>query len=358
MMRIIGYLDMDAFFAAVEERDNPRFAGLPIVVGSDPKNGQGRGVVSTANYKAREYGIKSATPITKAWQFSENAKRQGKPAAIFLPVDFEKYGRTSQRIFGILKKYARLIEPASIDEFCFDLSFAETFKKGREIALQIKDAVKNQEKLTCSIGVGPNKLIAKIASDFQKPDGLTIVPPEKAENFLAPLPVRKIPGIGPKTEIVFSKLGAKKVSDLKKYSEGELYKMLGQWGLDIYEKIRGLDETPLVFDYEAKSIGQQETFEKDTLDSKIIFPKIEEMAEELILRLKTEGFHKFKTIAITVRFSGFETKTRAKTLGKPADSLDLLKFESLRLLTPFFDRRENPQQKLIRMIGLRLEKLS
>jgi DNA polymerase IV (DinB-like DNA polymerase) len=395
-MRIIAHLDMDAFFAAVEERDNPRFAGLPIVIGSDPKQGKGRGVVSTANYKAREYGIRSATPITRAWQYSENAKRQGKPAAVFLPVDFEKYRRASEKILEILKKYATLIEPASIDEFYFDLSpavFHSLFSKGstpansggegfinppprrlgasfnkggintefeeaKRICQKIKQEIKNKERLTCSIGIGPNKLIAKIASDFQKPDGLTAVPPEEAENFLAPLPIRKIPGIGPKTEIVFSKFGVKKVSDLKKFSESRLYEMLGKWGLEIYEKIRGIDDSPIIEKYEIKSIGQQETFEKDTLDPKIIFPKLESMAEDLIERLKKEGFAKFKTIAIIVRFSGFETKTRAKTLDKPTNSLNILKFESLRLLAPFFDERENPKRKLIRLIGLRLEKLS
>jgi DNA polymerase IV (DinB-like DNA polymerase) len=372
-MRIIGHLDMDAFFAAIEERDNPRFAGLPIVIGSDPKEGKGRGVVSTANYKAREYGIRSATPITKAWQYSKNAEKQGKPAAVFLPVDFEKYGLVSENIFNILRECIKgIIEPASIDEFYFDLSFISHsdhsddirrlgslyFKKAKEICLKIKQKIKDKERLTCSIGLGPNKLIAKIASDFQKPDGITIVPPKDAENFLNHLSIRKIPGIGPKTEILFSKMNAKKVSDLKKFSERQLYEMLGKWGLEIFEKIRGIDNSPIVETYKAKSVGQQETFEEDTLNAKIIFPKLESMAEELIDRLKKEGFAKFKTVAVTVRFSGFETKSRAKTIENPINSLNILKFEAMKLLIPFFDKRENPKIKLIRLIGLRLEKLS
>lgn len=357
-MRIIAHLDMDAFFAAVEERDNPRFFGLPIVIGSDPQNGHGRGVVSTANYKAREYGIRSATPITRAWQFSEAARRQGKPAAIFLPVDFEKYAAVSQKIMIILRKYSAMVEQTSIDEAFFDLSQTGSFEKAKNICQKIKQEIKKKERLTCSIGIGPNKLIAKIASDFQKPDSLTVVEQKYVEAFLEPLPVRKIPGIGPKTEAKFKKIGISFVGDLKKLSEADLNRMIGKWGLEIYEKVRGIDDSPIIQEYETKSIGEQETFLKDTLEANFIFERLDAMAKNILRRLRKDSFKNFKTIFIIVRFFDFETKTKSHTLQKPTDSLNVLKFEAFKLLAPFLDKRQNPRKKLIRLIGLRVEKLA
>ena len=197
-MRIIGHLDMDAFFASLEEAGSEIFYGKPIVVGADPKNGQGRGVVSTANYKAREYGIKSALPISKAWQLSQKAKAEGKPEAVFVQPDFERYEKAHEEIFEVIKRHSDLVEPASIDEFYFDLSFAQNFLKAEEICKKIKKEIKGKLKVTCSVGIGPNKLIAKIAAGIKKPDGLFLVLPQDAEKFLEPLSIREIPGIGPK----------------------------------------------------------------------------------------------------------------------------------------------------------------
>ena len=392
MKRIIAHLDMDAFFAAVEERDNPRIKDKPIVVGSDPMYGQGRGVVSTANYKAREYGIRSALPISKAWQFSQEAKAQGKPEAVFLDVDFRKYEKASAEIMQIIQKYSPLIEQASIDEAYFDLSHLKNFAKAREICQEIKKEIKNKQKLTASVGLGPNKLIAKIASDMQKPDGLTVVLPEEAEIFLEPLTVRKIPGIGPQTEKIFNQMGIKTVKELKKIHLSELSSLLGKWGvkprggqvysgekesreninlikkqkrghaplrgMDLYHKIRGRDESPLVEEYEVKSVGEQETFSQDTLDFKIIFARLNDLCADVFRRFQESGFKKFKTIVITVRFSGFETKTKSHTITKEKGDLKTLKNEVLKLIFPFLDRRQNPQKKLIRLIGVRIEKLS
>lgn len=395
-MRIIAHLDMDAFFAAVEERDRPRLKGLPIVVGSDPQEGKGRGVVSTANYKAREYGIRSATPITKAWQMSQEAKKQGKPEAVFLPPNFKKYSQVSGQVIAIIHKYSSLVEEASIDEAYFDLSESPLSKrgvgglfplldkegnKGRsephpnpllgkereaadecyenaiEICKKIKKEILEKEKLTCSIGIGPNKLIAKIASDKQKPDGLTIVKPEEAEAFLETLPIRKIPGIGPKTEILLNSKGIKIVKDLKRFPQKEMGKFLGKWGTELYDKARGIDDSPLVEEWEAKSIGEQETFFKDILDSNFIFERLKFLADGVFNRLKQSGFRCFKTIVITVRFSDFKTQTRSHTLKEETDSLDILIFEAIKLLMPFLDKRENPKHKKIRLIGVRIEKL-
>ena len=271
MKRIIGHLDMDAFFAAIEERDNPRLKGLPIVVGADPMDGKGRGVVSTANYQAREYGIHSALPITLAWQMSQKAKREGKPEAVFLDVNFGRYSLVSKKIMKILNKYSPLLEQASIDEAYFELSHLKNYNEAKKICEKIKKEIQKQERLTASIGIGPNKLIAKIASDIQKPDGLTIITDKQKEKFLEPISVRKIPGIGPKTEIILNRLEIYKIADLKRYAASQLEQILGKRGIDLYYKARGIDKNLLSEEYKRKSIGEQETFQKDTLDFNFIF---------------------------------------------------------------------------------------
>lgn len=371
MTRIIAHLDMDAFFASVEERDHPRLKGLPIAVGSDPMEGSGRGVVSTANYKAREYGIRSALPISKAWQYSEKAKREGQPEVVFLPVDMRRYAEVSDNIMKIIRRYSETIEESSIDEAYFDLSYvfdlvpkAELsdflklgFGKSEEVAQALKNEIWKKEKLTASIGIGPNKLIAKIASDMQKPDGLTVITSEDAEKFLEPLTIRKIPGIGPKTEKYFHGLGIYKIKDLKKFPQNELEKILGKWGSEIYRKARGIDDSPLVEEYEIKSVGEQETFSRDTLDFRFVLDRLDFLARNVIRRFRRNGFDRYRTVTVTVRFSDFETKTRSHTRENPASDLKTLKAEAIRLIMPFFDGRENPKRKLIRLIGVRIEKL-
>ncbi len=369
-MRIIAHLDMDAFFAAVEERDHPRFRGKPVVVGADPEEGHGRGVVSTANYKAREYGIHSALPISKAWQLAEKARAEGKPRTIFTGGHFRVYGEESEKIIAIVRKYSPLVEVASVDEAYSDLSLLKSWAVAEAVCRKIKAEIKKKRRLTCSIGLGPNKLIAKIASDMQKPDGLTIVRDEEAEKFLEPLPMRKIPGIGPKTEKMFNQRGDKTVKDLKKYSRDQLRLMMGKWGVELYDRLRGIDDSPIVEEYEAKSIGEQETFRQDTLDANFITERLRELAKSVIRRFMKSDFQSFRTVGITVRFEDFETKTRAHTLFKGVDKigdlfnhptpkklLQILEFEALRILAPFLDKRENPKRKKIRLIGVRVEKL-
>jgi DNA polymerase IV (archaeal DinB-like DNA polymerase) len=356
-MRIIGHLDMDAFFAAIEERDHPNLTGRPLVVGADPAGGQGRGVVSTANYLARAYGIHSAMPISQAWKLSEAARRRGRPAAVFVRGSHRKYGQVSGRIMDLIHRHAPVVEEASIDEAYFDLSFTGSFEAAVAIARQIKAEILAEERLTASIGIAPNKMVAKIASDFQKPDGLTVVKPEAAEDFLAPLPVRKIPGIGPKTEQFLAKRGLKTVRDLKAFAPAELEEMFGKWGPDLYERLRGRHDRPLVTEWEPKSVGEQETFPQDTGDLDFIFSRLWHLCREVWRRFSAAGFHTFRTVVVTVRFADFETFTRSHTLAAPTASPRLLTFEAMRLLMPFLDRRENPKKKLIRLIGVRVEKL-
>jgi len=356
-MRIIAHLDMDAFYASVEERDTPRFRGLPLAVGADPDDGKGRGVVTTANYRAREYGLHSAMPISKAWRLSEIARHRGNPPVLFIRTDLPRYRAVSARIKAILHRYVPRVEDAGIDEAFLDLSFTGSFETAEEVSREIKTAIFSEEQLTASVGLGPNKLIAKIASDRHKPDGLTIVREEEAEAFLAPLAIRKIPGIGPKSELAFAQEGIRLIRELKQLSRHELQERLGKRGLEVYDRARGRDEAPVEAAFQTKSISEQETFALDSLEPGFICECLKLMCASLLTRLAAEGLKTFRTVTVTVRFADFKTRCRSHTLSDAAASGPILEFEALKLLMPFLDSRENPAHKLIRLIGVRLEKL-
>ena len=339
--------------------------GLPIVVGSDPKDGRGRGIVSTANYKAREYGIFSAIPISKAWELSEKARKEGKPQAVFIGGRGKRYEEVSMEIMEIVRKYSAKVEPASIDEAYLDFSFLNSYKKAVGYAKKLKQEIWSRENLTCSVGIGPNKLIAKIASDTKKPDGFTIIKEEEKEKFLEFLSVRKIPGVGPKVENLLNNFKVRTVKDLKELFETksrslptEARKFLeSKWGASLYQKAKGISDSPVEEEFETKSIGEQETFQKDNLDPSYILGVIQTLSSDVIRRFEKSDFKTYGNITITVRFQDFVTKTRSYTLDQPASDLKTLEFESLKLLYPFFDKRENPQRKKIRLVGVRIERL-
>jgi nucleotidyltransferase/DNA polymerase involved in DNA repair len=296
-------------------------------------------------------------PITRAWRASENARRRGEPPVAFVRPRFRRYAEISQRIMALLRRHSPLVEEGGIDEAYFDLSFAGSYEEAAAICRKIKAEIQSQEQLTASVGLGPNKLLAKIASDFKKPDGLTIVTQEEAEAFLAPLPVRKIPGIGPKSEKFLARRGVAKVADLKKFSREELQDLFGKWGLALYDRVRGRHDSPLQEEYEPKSVGEQETFGQDTLEPTYIFERLWGMCRDVWRRLQDEGFRTYRTVVVTVRFADFQTYSRSYTLPYPAQSPRTLVFEAMKLLMPFLDRRENPKGKLIRLIGVRVEKI-
>lgn len=356
-MRIIAHLDMDAFFASIEERDSPQFLGKPIVVGSDPLQGKGRGVVSTSNYIAREYGIRSATPISKAWQLSEEAKKRGKPAVIFVQPDFSKYEKSSLKVFEIVKKYSDKIEQASIDEFYFDLS-GLSYSKAIKACESIKKDIKEAEKITCSIGIGPNKLIAKISAGIKKPDGLVVVKPEEASKFLNPLAAKEIPGIGSKTSEALSAIGVRTVGELKRVPKEKLTELFGKNGISMFFKARGLDDSEIEEDREAKSIGRQDTFLNDSTDATVMIKKLEELCQDVFRKFEESGFKHFKTITVTARFKGFITKNSSKTFKDPRNNKRDFFNLALNLLLPFLDKRKNPEKLPLRLIGVRLENLS
>lgn len=360
-MRIIVHVDMDAFYAAVEEHLNPVLRNLPVAVGADPRGGQGRGVVMTANYLARKFGIRSALPISRAWRFAEAARKRGEPATVFIQPNMPLYREVSGRIMGILQNYADTFEEASIDEAYLDVSSLESFTAAAEQTKRLKAEIRKREGLGCSIGIGPNKLIAKIASGRQKPDGLTVVPPESVATFLDPLPIRVIPGVGPKSERFLHERNIRTVEDLRRLSESTLTEWFGKWGQRLFEKARGLDDSEVSNEWRRKSLGEQETFEEDTRVQAIVTERLDRMAERIVDKLREKEFKGFRTVTVTVRFGDFQTSNRSRTIhdGIPIDdeAPRRLKDAALSLMLPFFDARENPHGKPLRLIGLRVEKL-
>jgi DNA polymerase IV (DinB-like DNA polymerase) len=352
------HVDMDAFYAAVEERYSPELRGKPVVVGADPKDGQGRGVVTTANYLARKYGIRSALPISRAWRLAEAARQRGEPAAIFVRGDHRLYSEVSARVMAIVAEGADAFEQESIDEAYVDVSSLSQFEAALERAREIKHAIVEREGLTASIGIGANKLVAKIASDFEKPDGLTLVRPEEVQAFLDPMPIRVIPGVGPKTEALLRSDNIRFVRDLRCADPAHLSSRFGRWGQDILAKAHGISESPIGGEWERKSVGEQETFEQDTLSAEFILDRAGRLAREVFRRVGASGFDSFRTVTITVRFTDFRTLTRSHTPPEPVTTeLGLLR-EMVRLLLPFLDRRQNPRLKPLRLIGVRAERLS
>lgn len=362
-MRIVVHVDMDAFYAAVEERCNPQLRGLPVVVGADPKDGRGRGVVTTANYKARTFGIHSALPISRAWQLAEAARKRGEPATVFIRTNFRLYEDVSARIMQILQRGADSFEEASIDEAYLEISSLGSFEAARERMTALKAEIREKEGLSCSVGIGPNKLIAKIVSGSNKPDGLTLIRQETVLEFLDPLPIRVIPGIGPKSESFLHEQNIRTVKDLREVPEPRLTEWFGKWGQSLFEKAQGIDDSAVSNDWTRKSVGEQETFERDTRSPSFVTAQLNGMAERVVSKLREKEFKGFRTVTLTVRFFDFETKNRSHSLkngivvDNNEEALQLLKQEALKLLLPFFDSRENPRGKAIRLIGLRLEKL-
>ena len=362
-MRIIVHVDMDAFYAAVEECYNPALRGLPVAVGADPKEGRGRGVITTANYLARKYGIRSALPIARAWRLAEVARRRGEPATIFIRPNFTLYREVSARIMQIFERAADAFEEASIDEAYLDVSSCENFPAAIEHMTKLRVEIREKEGLGCSFGVGPNKLIAKIASGYQKPDGLTVVVPDAVQQFLDPLTIRVIPGIGPKGEAFLHQRNIRTIKDLREVSEASLVEWFGKWGRRLFEKARGIDDSVVSNEWTRKSLGEQETFDQDIRNPSIVTERLYRMAERIITKLREKEFSGFRTVTVTVRFFDFQTSNRSHsikngiTMNNNDQALDLLKQEALSLLQPFFDARENPRGKSIRLIGLRVEKL-
>ncbi len=340
--RIILHLDMDSFYASVEMRERPEIRGKPVIVGADPKNGKGRGVVCTCSYEARGFGIRSAMPISQAYVLC--------PHAVFLPPDFPRYVQASADVMAILRSYGFSLQQVSIDEAYLDVSRLGSFSAARELSTEIKKTVLTKLGLNCSIGVGPGKIIAKIASDFTKPDGLTVVEPGYTEEFLAPMPVRKIPGIGKKSEAELFEIGIKTIGDLARSDIQSLIVRYGQGAVALQALARGIDDSVIEERDGMKSVSRERTFEHDTSDTQVILRTLDSLARE-VQRSLSEEHLRFKTITVKVRYTGFITRTKARTLSHSTDDEGVIRTCAHSLL------RETLDDRKIRLLGLRLSSL-
>jgi DNA polymerase IV (archaeal DinB-like DNA polymerase) len=341
--RITFHADMDSFFASIEVRERSELKGLPVIVGSDPKGGSGRGVVSTCSYEARKYGIHSAMPISQAYRLC--------PDAIFLPVNMKLYASVSTEIMELLKGFADRFQQVSVDEaYLVPGPEIKSFEEAALYALRIKDEVKKQEGITCSVGVGPNKLISKIASGFQKPDGLTVVRPEDVKEFLFPLPVSKIPGIGEKTAETLKSMGLNRVKDLAACDVQLLSGKFGKMGLRMKQLANGLDFGEVREKESIKSISRHGTFVEDTSDPVKIAGSLDILAESVHSSLLKNRFL-FKTVTLTVRFEDFSTYTRSKTIPIWTSDIFVIKRTAMQLLSEFIGNRK------LRLVGIGVTKL-
>ncbi|OLN25174.1 DNA polymerase IV [Desulfovibrio sp. DV] len=323
-MTIIMHLDMDAFFASVEQHDDPSLAGQPVIIGHDH-----RGVVSAASYEARVYGVRSAMPVSEA--------RRRCPHGVFLPGNRRRYAEVSRIVMHTLGQFSPLVEPASIDEAYVDITGTQTlFGPPETLARTIKDAIRASTGLPCSIGIAPVKFIAKIASDFDKPDGLTIVTPEAALDFLGPLPVGKIPGVGKRAEETLARLGIRTVADIRNHTPDFLARHCGKYGLALYDKAHARGSATITTDREAKSISAENTFDTDTADRHYLAAWLLRQAERIGRELRQEHL-RGRTITLKLKFNTFKQITRSRTLPEATDSdaaifqtgQDLLNAESL-----------------------------
>ena len=325
---------MDAFYASVEQRDRPELRGLPVIVGADPK---GRGVVSAASYEARVYGVRSAMPIGKAARLC--------PHGVFVPVDMDKYGRVSEEIMAILGEFSPLVEPVSVDEAFIDLTgTASLFGPPPDAVRAIKRRIRDATGLTASAGLAANKFVAKVASDLRKPDGLVVVPPGREPEFLAPLPIERLWGVGAATARTLGALGIATIGQLQRISRATLVARVGSHGADLHELAFGRDDRAVEPWTAPKSMGAETTFERDTDDRVRLESTLRSQAERVARELRASGFAASR-VTLKLRFADFRTITRSHTGDPTEDGLELYR----RVLVLF--ARERLVQR-VRLIGV------
>lgn len=346
--RYIVHIDMDAFFAAIEQRDDASLRGKPVVVGADPKHGKGRGVVSTCSYEARRFGIRSAMPISEAYRRCPNA--------VFLPPDMEKYAKVSRGICDILYEFTPDVEPVSIDESFLDISSSHRlFGKchPRETCMLIKSRIREHTGLTASVGLAPTKMAAKIASDLEKPDGMVEVKEEALLDFLRPLEVRRLWGLGEKTQKTLSGMGVWTIGDLAKADTRELERIFGKNGYRLWQLANGIDEERVEAQpAAAKSVSGEFTFDKDISDNEEAHACLIALCEKVSASLRRDEMAS-RTVTLKIRLEGFHTYTRSLSLRKPTNFADVL-YKAAKGLYNNFDR----QGSRIRLVGVRASNLA
>lgn len=334
---------MDAFYAAVEQHDHPELQGRPVIVGGRP---DARGVVSTCSYEARAYGVRSAMPLREASRLC--------PHGVFLPVRMERYVEVSRQIFTILDRFSPLVEPLSLDEAFLDVTGCERlFGPAPCIARRIVATIREELGLSASVGVAPNKLVAKIASDLHKPGGFVVVRPEEVEDFLADLPVRSLWGVGPKTEEYLARLGVKTIGGLRAIPREILTAALGEAGAVLYDLCRGRDDRPVVVSEAAKSIGQEMTFPHDIADCSYLTAILLLLSDRVARRAREAGVYG-RTVVLKVRDLEFTTITRRRTLLRPTDAEEEIyaTAKSLAAAIPWWGTRP------VRLLGVSLTNLA
>ena len=337
--RAILHVDMDAFYASVEQLDDPRLKGRPVIVGADPKDGQGRGVVAACSYEARKFGVHSALPIGRAWKLC--------PEAAFVRPRMSRYVEVSGQVMEVLRQFTNLVEPLSIDEAFLDITGSiALFGAPIQIAKAIRKQIREATGLTASAGVAPNKFLAKIASDLKKPDGLVVVEPEDVESFLRDLPIARLWGVGPKTEERLREMGLHTIGAIRSRTQDDMVRALGSnLGAHLHELALGHDERPVVPNWEPKSISNEITFEEDTRDRDLLVQTIRRLAESVGRRLRRENYRARK-VTLKIRFEPFDTHTRQTSVKRPIDS----DVEIARLALGLFDQFSLDRR--VRLIGV------
>lgn len=341
MARKIIHVDMDAFYASVEQRDDPGLRGRPVLVGSTPGE---RGVVAAASYEARRYGVHSAMPTARALELC--------PHAVLKRTRMGYYRQISAEIRAILRSYTPLVEPVSLDEAYLDVTGAERRHGPSErIGWEIKRRIREEIRLTCSVGVAPNKVLAKLASDLKKPDGFLVIRPDEVEAFLEDLPVARLPGVGRATEAQLRAREVATVGELRRVPLKELLDAFGRWGARLFKLARGEDPRPVTSESETKSISRETTFRRDLHDRRALLGVLGELAEEVAGELRKEGL-RARTVRLKVRFSDFDTITRSLTLKDPTDAPGVLRVAAQLLL----QHRVGPKRE-VRLLGVGVSKL-
>jgi nucleotidyltransferase/DNA polymerase involved in DNA repair len=337
--KVIIHLDMDAFYASVEQLDHPAYRDKPVVVGADPRGGKGRGVVAACSYEARPFGVRSALPISQAYRLC--------PQAIYVRPRISRYAEMSDRIFTVLREYTDLVEPLSIDEAFLDVTASQRLHGPAEtIGRTLKARIRSELGLVASIGIAPNKFLAKVGSDLGKPDGFVVVASGKEREFLAPLPISRLWGVGPKTEARLKRLALQTIGQIAGMRVEELETMLGSGGRDLWELANGIDDREVVPEQEAKSIGAETTFDRDTDDREEIRRTLLELSDRVGRRLRREGY---LAGGVTLKFRdhNFHTVTRATMMDPLTDIGDDFFREVMSLL-----QRVSWTGKRVRLLGV------
>ncbi|MFX0102502.1 MAG: DNA polymerase IV [Candidatus Hodarchaeota archaeon] len=343
MDRFILHVDLDSFFASVEKRDNPEYKDKPVIVGADPKNGTGRGVVSTCSYEARKFGIHSAMPISQAYRRC--------PDGIYLRPNVSKYMEASRRVMDILKEFSSIFQQAGHDEAYLDISEnCSTIDDSVQIADRIRDEVQEKIGITCSVGIAHGRYLAKIASDCNKPNGTTLITPDNVMDVIGDLDVTKIPGIGKKSKQYYNEKGFKKIRDFYGIVKPRLVYLLGDSGAWIYKLLHGLDKGIVNERHWRKSMSMERTFSRDSEFDSIV-EKLKELNRKMHQQVEKRDIH-YKTISIKIRFQDFKTFTRSRSFNHPIQDQE----KAGKILMELVQEFEKDKRK-VRLIGLKLSNL-